>query len=244
LSKGLEKLADKEYPGRVIILGKDATGKNAVVVYAITGRSPSSQARKLIKDGETIWAKPSDEDIPKPGQVDLLIYPAVYLSRGVAVSNGKHTSDIIDNLGGSTNPASVLQSALRNWDYEPDAPSFTPRISGCVLSLEEAALSVIRRNEDGSSVRDIFEFSLVEENGMMVTTYKGKNQDPLESFSEEPVDLEIKEKTCQELAEAVYEALGPAGEGPDLRVAVACIFSSSLDKGDYEVSIINRCERK
>lgn len=244
MKAGLEKLADKEYSGRVIILGKDPDGKRAVVVYAITGRSPSSQARKLEKEGDTIWVKPIDEDTLKTGNADLLIYPAVYLSRGVVVSNGKQTSDIIDHLGKSLDPASLLQSALRRWDYEPDAPIFTPRISGCVLSLEKAALSVIRRAPDSSSVRDVHEFSLVSGQGMMVTTYQGENRDPVPSFSGEPVNLTIQQRTCQDMAEAVYEALGPAGEGPDFRVAVACVFSSSLERDDYEVSIINRCERE
>lgn len=241
---GLEKLAEKEYPGRVIILGKDPTGKKVVVVYAITGRSPSSQARKLVKEGEAIWAKPIDENILKTGQVELLVYPAVYLSRGVVVSNGKHTSDIIEKMGESPNPAAVLQSALRTWDYEPDAPIFTPRISGCVLSHEKAALSVIRRGEDNSSMREIFEFSLVAGQGKMVTTYEGENRDPVKSFSGEPLSLEIREKTGQGMAKAVYDALGPAGEKPDFRVAVACVCFSSLQKEDFEVSIINRCERK
>ena len=119
-----------------------------------------------------------------------------------------------------------------------------PRISGCVLSLEMAALSVIRRGPDSSSVRDVFEFSLVSGQGRMVTTYQGENRDPVPSFSGDPVSLEIQQRTCQETAEAVYEALGPIGEGPDFRVAVACVISSSLEKDDYDVSIINRCERE
>jgi IMP cyclohydrolase len=244
LKTELENLAVKEYPGRVIILGKDPTGKKAIVVYAITGRSPSSQARKLEKEGDFIWAKPTDEDILKTGQADLLVYPAVYLGRGVVVSNGKHTSDIIDHLEKSPNPASLLQSALSAWDYEPDAPIFTPRISGCVLTLERAALSVIRRGPDSSPVRDVFECSMVSGHGNMVTTYQGENRHPVPSFSGDPLSLEIPHRTCRDMAEAVYEALGPAGEGLDFRVAVACVFSSSLERDDYEVSIINRCERK
>lgn len=244
MKKGLEKLTAKEYPGRVIILGKDPTGNKVVVVYAITGRSPSSQARKLIKESDTIWAKPTDEEVLRKGQVELLIYPAVYLSRAIVVSNGRQTSAIIDKLSESPNPASILLSALGTWDYEPDAPIFTPRISGCVLSLERAALSVIRRGADSSSLRDVFEFSLVSGQGKMVTTYKGENRDSVPSFSGDPVGLEIQKRTCQEMAEAVYEALGPAGEGPDFRVAVACVFSSSPEKNDYEVSVINRCERE
>jgi len=32
MTEGLEKLSDREYPGRVIILGRDRSGENNVVV--------------------------------------------------------------------------------------------------------------------------------------------------------------------------------------------------------------------
>lgn len=47
MASGLEALANMRYPGRFIVIGLDRPG-NAVVVYGITGRSASSQARRLV----------------------------------------------------------------------------------------------------------------------------------------------------------------------------------------------------
>ena len=92
--KGLEAIAEMEYPGRLIALGRDPTGEHNVVVYAVTGRSPSSQARTLEynADDNTIFTKPTDPEVLEKGNPDLLLYDAiVMLDDSVAVSNGKQT---------------------------------------------------------------------------------------------------------------------------------------------------------
>jgi IMP cyclohydrolase len=243
MAKGLQNLADKEYPGRIIIIGRDITGKNDVVVYAITGRSPSSQARKMELEDDAIWTKPTDDETLKRGNIDLLVYPAIILSRGIAVSNGKQTADIKTCLGQSQNPAEVLELALRRWEYELDAPIFTPRISGCILPGKKAALSLIKRAPNGSSIRNIFEITLKAGKGKMISTYEGENKDPLTAFRAEPIDVEIKEKKADDMAEAVYDALQPAPGEKDYRVAVASVFSSNLNSKEYEIYIINKHER-
>jgi IMP cyclohydrolase len=243
LREGLENLARRDYPGRVIVIGKDNKGKNIFVIYAITGRSPSSQARKISRESDTLWVNPTEEEIIKKGNVELLVYPAVCLSRGIAVSNGRQTLDIKSQLAHSQNSSEILASALSRWNYEPDPPIYTPRISGCVAVSQGAALSIIKRAEDGSSFRNIFEVPLIEGKGWMVSTYQGENKDPVEPFSGEPQELEINQDNPNDLAEAVYEALAP-GEGErDLRIAVACVFSPDIDAGKFAVSIINRIER-
>lgn len=243
MAKGLESLSAKEYPGRVIIIGRDKSGKNEVVIYAITGRSASSQARKLELEDDAIWAKPTDDETLKKANIDLLVYPAILFSRGIAVSNGKQTMDIKACLGQSQNPEEVLTLALHKWNYEPDAPVFTSRISGCVLAQKKAALSIIKRAPDGSSMRSIFEIPLTAGKGKMITTYRGENKDPLPAFQGEPIDIEIKEERADDMAEAVYDALGPEAGKSDFRISVACVFSSNLSLDEYEIYIINKYER-
>ena len=243
MAKSLKSLTAKEYPGRIIIIGRDITGKNEVVIYAVTGRSPSSQARKMELKDDAILVKPTDEETLKKGKVDLLVYPAVLFSSGIAVSNGKQTTDIKNHLGQSQNPAEVLEQALDKWDYEPDEPIFTPRISGCVLPQKKAALSIIKRAQDGFSIRDIFEIRLNTGKGKMISTYEGVDQKIPPAFSGEPLDIEIKEKTADDMAAAVYEALGPSPGQKDYRVSVVCVFSSDLKLEEYEIFIINRHER-
>ena len=242
MTQVLENLSSREYPGRVIIIGQDKSGDNDVIIYAITGRSPSSQARKLELEEDAIWVSPTDEDALKKGNIDLLVYPAILFvpARGIAVSNGKQTSDIGSHLLKGQNPLEILESALSQWDFEPDEPIFTPRISGCVLSGKGAALSIIRRHSDGSPSRNIYEVPLVSGRGMMVATYRGENRDPVPPFIGEPVEVEIHKKRADDMAEAVYDALEPESGKRDFRVSVACVYSSKVSAGQNEIYIINR----
>ncbi len=244
MAKGLENLSSREYPGRVIIIGKDPSGKNTVVIYAITGRSPSSQSRKLALEKDAIQVMPTDKEAVHTKNIDLLVYTAILFSpQGIAVSNGRQTPDIGSTLGQTQNPEEVLSSALRKWDYEPDPPIFTPRISGCVLLGGKAALSLIRRGADGSSQREYYKIPLKAGEGRMIATYSGVNTDPVPSFKEKPAAVGIQAKSADEMAESVYDALGPETGKSDFRVAVACVYSSDIATIYNEIYIINRNER-
>jgi len=243
MTEGLEMLSDRKYPGRVIILGRDRSEENEVVIYAITGRSPSSQARKIVFKNDTVWVRPVDYEIIKDGNIDLLIYPAILLSGGIAVSNGKQTLDIRSCIRQSQNPVEILKLAHSKWDYEPDAPAFTPRISGCIIPENRAALGIIKRAEDGSSTKNFFEVPLNAGKGKMITTYNGENKDPLPSFTGEPVNLDLFGKTAADVAEDVYDAMRPQIQDEDFRVSVISVFYRELKANKYDISIINRCER-
>jgi len=243
MRKDLESLEAMEYPGRIIIIGKDIPGENIIVIYAITGRSPSSQARKLVIEKGAVWTKPTDVAAFQRGTIDLLVYPAICVDKGIAVSNGKQTENIIKIISRSQSPREILLSSLKHWDYEPDAPNFTPRISGCILSQEKAALSIIKRSSDGSSIKSIFEFPLIPGKGRMITTYNGENKEPLPSFKGEPLEVGFQDQKAEQMAETVYQALGPKKKDKDFRVAVACMFSRNLAKNIFESHIINKWER-
>jgi len=235
----------KEYPGRLIIIGQEKKGENVLAVYAITGRSVSSQARKMEREEETIWVKPTDKDLLKKGNIDLLIYPSVFcLSQGIAISNGKQSVDVMACLGQGESAAEILAFALKNWDYEPDVPTFTPRISGCILPNMSAALSLIRKAPDDSTLRNIYEFSLTPGKGRMIMTYEGENKDPLPSFVGEPKEVEIAGTSPLEVAENVYMSLAPREGGQDFRVSVACVFGIDILSRKFDTHIINRSERK
>lgn len=233
-----------EYPGRLIVLGRARGRAGILAVYAITGRSPSSQARKLVCRDGGVWVEPTDERVLSQGRVELLIYPAMLFGRsGSAVSNGRQTGDILSALRPGADPIAVLSEAMSKWDYEPDAPIFTPRIGGCLLA-DAAALCVVRRGEDGEAHRSYFGVPLLEGVGWLVSTYEGPNKDPLPSFCGEPRRFEMGATTAREAAEIVYRQLGPLREGgPDFRVAVAAALLSSVRPEDIEVHIINRHER-
>jgi IMP cyclohydrolase len=241
VKKGLISMV---YPGRMIVLGRDVSGTKNIVLYIITGRSPSSQAREIVWEKDSFWVKPTDKDIIKTGNIDLLVYPSLFaINQGVAVSNGKQTVDILASLSHSRSASEILAFSLQKWEYEPDGPTFTPRISGCLLSSESAALSLIRRYENGSSIRNIYEFPLIKGKGCFISTYTGENSDPLPSFNGEPVEVNIKETSPQKVAENLYDGLAPDDPNKDFRVSVACLFINRKKTDKFEYHIINRKDR-
>lgn len=237
------KLASLEYPGRLIVIGATPDGGKAAIIYAITGRSPSSQARKLMLREGGIWVQPTDDETLKQGNVDLLVYPAFLFGKAaIAVSNGKQTADVNVRLAPGADPVSALSTALAAWDFEPDAPIFTPRISGCLVG-RGAGLSVVRRGPAGESLRNYFEVGLRPGEGRLVSTYAGPNANPLPVFSGEPGFVALPGSTAAETAGAIYRDLGPAGDGKDFRVSVACVLVPLADPERADVHIINRHER-
>jgi len=244
--RGLENLAAMRYPGRGIILGRKPGGRNPVVVYFITGRSPSSQARKLVWEGDTLWTRPTDEATLQKGQVDLLIYPAVIMAEsGLAVSNGKQTVDIAKSLQKNSTPGKAAAEGLKAWSFEPDSPIFTPRISGWLGRDGRGGLHIIKRKTDGSEERLVYALPPFQKGrGFLLTTYAGKDRRLVPSFRGWPKKVCLsRARTAKDQAEAVYRALEPPRGKKDFRVTVACIFLD-LDQNEVkDIHIINRVER-
>jgi len=280
------------YPGRVIIIGRTPDGRHDVVIYAVTGRSPSSRARRLVHEGSgTVRTGVTDPDLPGGGNEKLLLYRCLRpFPGGLAVSNGVQTDLIAETacrlaaeqttrLGRevlqSEPPAApaeqqrprkfslppavkILQQAFRQphhisgvdvTTYEPDAPAFTPRISGCLAG--DAGLAIARRLPDGRPRRQFFPVPLIPGQGRLLATYTGEDGDPLPSFEGEPRPVGLAEQIPQETAAAVFEALGPKetlsrtadlkSAGLDRRVGVAALFRDRRS-GQLDVAIVNRTE--
>ena len=177
----------------------------------------------------------------------MLIYPAIAGDpyRGLAISNGKQTTSIEKCLKAGEEPFNVFKKSLdtSEWQYEPDAPNYTPRISGCIIPQGGSGLSIIKRIEDGSPIRHDFNLELEPGRGEFIATYTGENKNPLPSFEGGPIDIELKGRTPNEIADAVYEALGPRDVENDFRVGVAAIFYNTA-KQTWRVAVKNRCDLK
>jgi IMP cyclohydrolase len=241
--KGL--LSVMPYPGRLIVIGAGPEAERVIVAYAITGRSPASQARRLTFEGSAVWTEPLDEETLKKGQPDLLIYRAIAIDRRIAVSNGRQTDDIARVLKQAEEdepPEDILSRALEGWTYEPDSPHFTPRISGCVLTGGAAGLSLIKRRGDGTRLASSYSWSVGPGKGRMIATYAGREESPLPSFPGEPIEMGIEQSAAQEMAEVLYQALKPQDPSKDYRVAIACISALRSNLRNYDVHIINRRE--
>lgn len=182
----LLRLALNSYPGRGIVIGMDESGKNLVQVYWIMGRSENSRNRVFGSDDSgRLFTEAADP--AKMKEPSLVIYNAMLEYKGCfAVSNGKQTYKIVSTKGEKL----LFQTALSHWRYEPDAPNFTPRISGqCATngSAPVIKLSVLRKSSfDDGCDRAFYSYDDIAPGyGYCITTYTGDGN-PLPSWEGDP----------------------------------------------------------
>ncbi len=184
-------LADNVYPGRGIILGRSPDGAKAVAAYFIMGRSENSRNRVFVTDGEGIRTEAFDE--AKMKDPSLVIYaPVRVLGNKTIVTNGDQTDTIYDCMDRQM----TFEQALRTRTFEPDAPNYTPRISG-ILHIEKGtynyAMSIIKTGDGDPSSCNRFMFAYNSPSpgeGHFLHTYMGDG-DPLPSFEGEPERIDV-----------------------------------------------------
>ena len=120
-----EELQQNSYPGRGIVLGKSADGSQMVIAYFIMGRSENSRNRVFVEDGAGIRTQAFDPS--KMVDPSLIIYaPVRVLGDYTIVTNGDQTDTVYDLM----QAGKTFEESLRTREFEPDAPNYTPRISG------------------------------------------------------------------------------------------------------------------
>lgn len=183
----LEKqLNQNPYPGRGIVLGRSADGKCAVTAYFIMGRSENSRNRIFVEDGEGIRTQAFDP--AKLSDPSLIIYaPVRVLGNKTIVTNGDQTDTIYEGM----DKQQTFEQTLRTRKFEPDAPNYTPRISG-ILHIENGnfnyAMSILKSsngNPDSCSRYTFAYESPIKGEGHFIHTYIGDGN-PLPSFEGEP----------------------------------------------------------
>jgi hypothetical protein len=233
LKRNLETLKKNTYPGRGIIIGLDESKKNMVQVYWIMGRSANSRNRVFESD-ETgrLWTEAADAS--KVEDPSLIIYNAMIETSGwYIVTNGDQT----DTIAASIDSGGDFRSALMTRMYEPDAPNFTPRISGVSSFLAgkpRVELAVLKKSPLGDGCDR--HFFLLEQFGAgvghCITTYEGDGS-PLPPFEGEPVLLPLK-GNLEALADGIWQVLNP-----DNRVSLAVKFID-IESGQSAVKVINQ----
>ncbi len=181
-----KELDSNSYPGRGIVIGRSADGKYAVTAYFIMGRSTNSRNRVFVEDGEGIRTKAFDES--KLEDPSLIIYAPVRVYKSTTiVTNGDQTDTIYDGLA----EGKTFEQSLRSREFEPDAPNYTPRISG-IMDIDKGrytyALSILKSNNGNPEECLRYTFSYdnpLAGEGHFIHTYM-KDGNPLPSFEGEP----------------------------------------------------------
>ena len=181
-----DELKNNAYPGRGIMIGKSQDGKHAVAVYFIMGRSENSRNRVFVNVGLGIRTQAFDES--KLTDPSLIIYaPVRVLGNKTIVTNGDQTDTIYEGL----NNQLTFEQALRSREFEPDAPNYTPRISGVIKQEGENfnyALSILKSANGDPASCQRFTFTYknpINGQGHFIHTYQGDGN-PLPSFEGEP----------------------------------------------------------
>ncbi|MCL2637961.1 MAG: IMP cyclohydrolase [Oscillospiraceae bacterium] len=199
-----ELLKSNPYPGRGIIIGKSADSNSAVAAYFIMGRSENSRNR-IFTENDFGGIKTKAFDEAKMTDPSLVIYNAVrVMGSKLIVTNGDQTDTICELM----DRQQTFEQSLRTREYEPDAPNFTPRISGILHFGDDNfnyAMSILKKDGD-SCLRYNFAYNNPTAGaGRFLHTYQADGE-PLPSFEGEPVKVEIA-GGIDEFTSALWSAL-------------------------------------
>ena len=209
-----EYLSNKSYPGRGIVIGTDEEGTHGVIAYFLMGRSENSRNRIFVEDRDGLRTEVYDPT--KVTDPSLIIYsPVRVFSRSTIVTNGDQTDTVYDALERfeaskndykgalltdhleNTLAARAFDEALATRTFEPDAPNYTPRISGLLFSngdFSSYRLSIVKSYGGNPAACQRFYYSYenkIPGLGHLIHTYQ-VNEDPLPSFEGDPRPVTIR----------------------------------------------------
>ena len=215
------------------MIGKTPDGTKAAIAYFIMGRSENSRNRVFVTEGEGIRTQAFDPS--KLSDPSLIIYaPVRVLGNKTIVTNGDQTDTIYELM----DKQQTFEQSLRTREFEPDAPNYTPRISG-ILHIEDGsynyAMSILKSNNGNPDACNRYTFAYsnpVAGEGHFIHTYKCDGN-PLPSFEGEPKLVDIP-NDMNEFADTVWNSLNAENK--------VSLFIRYIDiaTGKYETRIINK----
>lgn len=227
------ELKGNPYPGRGIIIGKSQDGKHAVTAYFIMGRSSNSRNRIFVAEGEGIRTQAFDPS--KLEDPSLIIYaPVRVLGNKTIVTNGDQTDTIYDGMDNQL----TFEQSLRCREFEPDAPNYTPRISGIMHinnNFFHYGMSILKSNNGNGEACNRYTFAYqnpVAGEGHFIHTYM-EDGDPLPSFEGEP-KLVFIPNDIDSFTNMLWNSLN---EENKVSLFVRYI---DIETGKYETKIINK----
>lgn len=228
-----QELKNNAYPGRGIVLGRSADGRYAVAAYFIMGRSANSRNRIFAVEGEGIRTEAFDPS--KLEDPSLIIYaPVRVLGNKTIVTNGDQTDTIYEGMDHQL----TFEQSLRSREFEPDAPNYTPRISG-IMHIEGGsynyAMSILKSSNGNPSccIRNTFAYeNPLPGEGRFIHTYQ-HDGNPLPSFEGEPKQVQLA-GDIDTFTDMLWNSLNE-----DNKVS---LFVRYIDiaSGSYETRIVNK----
>ena len=224
-------LRGNPYPGRGIVLGSSPDGEKSVIAYFIMGRSENSRNRVFVETPDGIRTQAFDPS--KMTDPSLIIYaPVRVFGTSTIVTNGDQTDTIREGLAAGK----TFAQALHTRTFEPDAPNYTPRISGLVKKNGDYTLSILKSadGDPASCRRYFFAYEAPRAGqGHFIHTYMGDGT-PLPSFVGEPEQVEIPCGPPAELADLLWDSLNAENK--------VSLFVRYIDRktGDWETVIKNK----
>lgn len=228
-----QELQENAYPGRGIVLGRSEDGTKAVAAYFIMGRSENSRNRIFVEEGEGIRTQAFDPS--KLTDPSLIIYaPVRVLGHRTIVTNGDQTDTVYEGM----EKGLTFEQSLRSREFEPDAPNYTPRISG-LMELENGrysySLSILKSNNGDPACCNRYTFSYencAAGEGHFIHTYM-HDGNPLPSFEGEPKLVAIPDD-MEKFTNMLWNNLNPENK--------VSLFVRYIDivTGKYETVIKNK----
>lgn len=228
------ELSSNTYPGRGIILGLTPDGNHAAIAYFIMGRSENSRNRVFVYEGRGLRTQAFDP--AKLSDPSLIIYsPVRVLDNHTIVTNGDQTDTVYDFMA----DGKTFADALRTRTFEPDAPNFTPRISGLVTVSDGGFsywLSILKSNNGNpdSAQRFFYEYAQpVAGEGHFIHTY-ACDGNPIPSYEGEPTGVVIADNDLDAFTNLIWDSLNEENK--------VSLFTRFIDltTGAVESRIINK----
>lgn len=231
-----EYLAKNSYPGRGVLFGKTPGGRLAAA-YFIMGRSANSRNRIFsVKEPGSLYTRAFDPE--KVEDPSLILYRAAARLNGkLIITNGDQTDTIYDAIKEGKDSREALQTR----EFEPDAPNFTPRISGVATYLGDDfryELSILKSADAKGSAcsRFFFSYPALHGIGHLIHTYAGDGS-PLPVFTGEPHRVEIPESLTT-LTDDLWQALDSENK------VSLFVIQTDPDGSNAEIRIINKNQKQ
>ena len=228
-----QELENNSYPGRGIVIGRSEDGKYAVTAYFIMGRSVNSRNRIFVEEGAGIRTQAFDP--AKLSDPSLVIYaPVRVLGNKTIVTNGDQTDTIYEGMDRQL----TFEQSLRDREFEPDGPNYTPRISG-IMHVESGkynyAMSILKSNHGDPSSCNRFTYAYENPKageGRFIHTYM-HDGNPLPSFEGEPKLVGIG-NDIDAFTKMIWESLNEENK--------VSLFVRYIDiaNGSYTTRIVNK----